>query len=161
VWKTVNEGVTWEPIFEEAPTASIGDLALAPSDPNILWVGTGEANIFRSSNAGAGIYKSTDGGQTWQHMGLAGTHTIGRILVHPTNPDIVWVAASGMEWTSNPDRGVFKTTDGGRTWRKVLYIDEETGANDLVMDPRNPDVLYAATWQRTRRKWNDPRVEPG
>ena len=161
VWKTVNEGVTWEPIFDEAPTASIGDLALAPSDPNILWVGTGEANIFRSSNAGAGIYKSVDAGATWQHMGLAATHTIGRILVHPTDPDVVWVAASGKEWTASPERGVFKTTDGGRTWEKVLSIDDETGANDLVMDPRNPDVLYAATWQRTRRKWNDPRVEAG
>ena len=161
VWKTENEGVTWEPVFQQAAATSIGDLALAPSDPRIVWVGTGEANIFRSSNAGAGIYKSTDGGENWQYMGLGDTHTIARILVHPTNPDIVWVAASGHEWTFNAERGVFRTTDGGRTWEKVLYIDEQTGAIDLVMDPRDPDVLYAATWQRIRRKWNDPRIEPG
>ncbi|MGH7506244.1 MAG: VPS10 domain-containing protein, partial [Longimicrobiales bacterium] len=161
VWKTVNEGVTWEPVFDQAASTSIGDVAIAPSDPSILWVGTGEANIFRSSMAGAGIYKSTDAGETWTHMGLAGTHTIARIRVHPTNPDIVWVAASGHEWTSNPERGVFMTTDGGQTWEKVLYVDENTGAIDLVLDPSNPDNLYAATWQRVRKKWHDPRSEAG
>jgi photosystem II stability/assembly factor-like uncharacterized protein len=161
VWKTVNEGITWEPVFEHAASTSIGDLALAPSNPSVVWVGTGEANIFRSSNAGAGIYKSTDAGATWQYMGLGGTHTIARILVHPTNPDIVWVAASGHEWTFNPERGVYRTTDGGRTWEKILYVDEQTGAIDLVMDPRDPNTLYASMWQRIRRKWNDPRIEPG
>jgi photosystem II stability/assembly factor-like uncharacterized protein len=157
VWKTENEGTTWEPIFDQAPSTAIGDIALAPSNQQIIWVGTGEANIFRSSQSGIGLYKSADGGKTWQYMGLSGTYTIPRIIIHPTNPDIVYVAASGHEWTDNPERGVFKTTDGGKTWEKVLYINEKTGAVDLVMDPSNSDILYAAAWQRMRKKWNDPR----
>lgn len=161
VWRTANEGVTWEPIFDREITASIGDVTLAPSNQNIIWVGTGEANIFRSSNAGAGVWKSTDAGKTWTHMGLTGTNTIPRIVIHPTNPEIVYVAATGNEWTGNPDRGLYKTTDGGRNWQKVLYVDTLTGVNDLVMDPRDPNTLYATTWQRVRRKWNDPRVEAG
>jgi len=156
-WKTDNEGTTWEPVFDKAPSTSIGDLAIAPSNPDIVWVGTGEANIFRSSQAGVGIYKSTDAGKSWAHMGLADTNTIPRIIVHPTDPDRVYVAASGHEWTDNPERGVFKTTDGGSTWDKVLYIDERTGAIDLAMDPSDPQTLYAAVWQRIRLKWNDPR----
>jgi photosystem II stability/assembly factor-like uncharacterized protein len=160
VWKSDNEGTTWTPIFESAPTAAVGDIALAPSNPQVLYVGTGEHNIFRSSQAGCGVYKSTDGGKTWTHMGLADTNTIARIVVHPTNPDVVYVAAAGHEWTSNPERGVFKTTDGGKTWAKVLFVNDQTGATDLVMDPRSSDTLYAATWQRTRRKWNDPRNFP-
>jgi photosystem II stability/assembly factor-like uncharacterized protein len=157
VWKTENDGVTWQPIFEQAASTSIGDVTLAPSDQNIVWVGTGEGNIFRSSMAGTGVYKSIDAGKTWQHMGLVNTHTIPRIVIHPTNPDIVYVAASGHEWTDNEDRGVYKTTDGGKTWQKVLYINPKTGAIDLVMDPSDPNTLYAATWQRVRFKWNDPR----
>ena len=160
VWKSDNEGTTWTPIFESAPTAAVGDIALAPSNPQVLYVGTGEHNIFRSSQAGCGVYKSTDGGKTWTHMGLADTNTIARIVVHPANPDVVYVAAAGHEWTSNPERGVFKTTDGGKTWAKVLFVNDQTGATDLVMDPRSSDTLYAATWQRTRRKWNDPRNFP-
>jgi len=160
VWKTVNEGTTWEPVFEHAASTSIGDVTLAPSNQDIVWIGTGEANIFRSSMAGAGVYKSTDAGETWQYMGLAGTHTIPRIVIHPTNPDIVYVAASGHEWTDNEERGVYMSTDGGKTWEKVLYINEKTGAIDLVMDPTDPHTLYAATWQRIRLKWNDPRNEP-
>ncbi|MGD2071047.1 MAG: glycosyl hydrolase, partial [Gemmatimonadota bacterium] len=159
VWRTDNEGVTWEPVLEDAASTSIGDVTAAPSNQDIVWVGTGEANIFRSSMAGAGVYKSVDGGETWRHMGLTDTNTIPRIVIHPTDPDIVWVAASGHEWTPNEERGVFRTTDGGETWEKVLYVDAETGAIDLVMDPRTPDRLYAATWQRTRLKWNDPRNE--
>jgi photosystem II stability/assembly factor-like uncharacterized protein len=161
VWKTDNDGVTWAPIFDQGVTTSIGDVTLAPSDPNIVWVGTGEANIFRSSNAGAGVYRSADAGQTWKHMGLAATLTIARIVVHPSNPDIVYVAASGHEWTDNEERGVFKTIDGGATWKKVLYVGPRTGAIDLVMDPSNAGVIYASTWQRIRRKWNDPRNEAG
>jgi len=161
VWRTGNEGVTWEPVLEDAISTSIGDVTIAPSDPDIIWVGTGEANIFRSSMAGGGVYRSTDGGETWEHRGLTGTHTIPRVLIHPTEPDIVYVASSGHEWTDNPERGVYKTTDGGESWEKVLYVDERTGAIDLVMDPRNPDRIYAATWERIRRKWNDPRVEEG
>jgi photosystem II stability/assembly factor-like uncharacterized protein len=159
VWKTENEGVTWTPIFENQVTAAVGDIALAPSDPNIVWVGTGEPNIFRSSQAGIGVFKSADGGKTWAHMGLPDTNTISRIVVHPTNPDIVYVAAGGHEWTKNAERGVFKTTDGGKSWDRVYYINDETGAYDLVMDPRSSDTLYAAMWQRTRKKWNDPRTE--
>jgi photosystem II stability/assembly factor-like uncharacterized protein len=157
VWKTENEGTTWAPIFENMVTAAIGDIALAPSDPNILWVGTGEHNIFRSSQAGLGAFKSSDGGKTWAHMGLADTNTIARIVVHPANPDIVYVAAGGHEWTKNAERGVYKTVDGGKTWDKILFVNDETGAYDLVMDPRSSDTLYAAMWQRTRKKWNDPR----
>ncbi|MBE3110753.1 MAG: hypothetical protein IMZ46_09625 [Acidobacteria bacterium] len=159
VWKTENEGTTWIPIFENHVSAAIGDIALAPSDQNTIWVGTGEHNIFRSSQAGIGIFKSSDGGKTWAPMGLSDTNTIARIVVHPTNPAVVYVAAGGHEWTKNADRGVYKTVDGGKTWEKVLYVNDETGAYDLVMDPRSSDTLYAATWQRTRRKWNDPRTE--
>jgi photosystem II stability/assembly factor-like uncharacterized protein len=159
VWKTENEGTTWTPIFENMVTAAVGDIALAPSDQSIVWVGTGEHNIFRSSQAGVGLFKSVDGGKTWAHMGLADTNTIARIVIHPANPDIVYVAAGGHEWTKNAERGVFKTTDGGKTWTKVLYVNDETGAYDLVMDARSSDTLYAAMWQRTRKKWNDPRTE--
>ena len=118
----------------------------------------GEANIFRSSNPGCGVWKTTDGGQSWKHMGLEETFTISRILVHPDNPDIVYVAASGHEWTENRDRGLYKTEDGGGHWDKILYKGPEAGVNDLVMDPRDPETLYASTWQRTRLKWNDPRT---
>jgi photosystem II stability/assembly factor-like uncharacterized protein len=159
VWKSVNEGVTWEPIFEDQVTTDIGDIAIDPGNPEVLWVGTGEANIFRSSMAGCGIYKTEDGGGSWTHMGLENSYTIARIVIDPNNTDILYVAASGAEWTDNKDRGVYKTTDGGKTWNKVLYINERTGAIDLVMDPTDPDILYAATWQRIRRKWNDPRSE--
>ena len=161
VWATDNNGATWQPIFENYASTSIGDLAVAPSNPDILWVGTGEANIFRASMPGVGVYKSTDAGRTFAYMGLADTHTIARIIVHPTNPDIVYVAASGHEWTDNENRGVFKTVDGGRTWKRVFYRSPRTGAIDLVIDPSNPNTLYAAMWQRIRRKWSDPRVEPG
>jgi photosystem II stability/assembly factor-like uncharacterized protein len=160
LWKTGNEATTWTPVFDQGPTTSIGDVTVAPSNPSIVWIGTGEANIFRSSQAGAGVYKSTDAGKTWQHMGLTGTYTIPRIVIHPANPDIVYVAASGHEWTDNPERGVYKTGDGGKTWERVLFVNDRTGAIDLVMDPADPNTLYASTWQRVRQKWNDPRNFP-
>ncbi|MCX6573062.1 MAG: hypothetical protein NTX99_03640 [Candidatus Aminicenantes bacterium] len=156
IFKTLNAGTTWEPLFDDMPTLSIGDLAVAESDPNIIWAGTGEANIFRASEAGLGVFKSTDAGKTWKHMGLEATYTIARVVIHPKDPNVVYVAATGHEWTTNPDRGVYKTTDGGATWQKVLYINERVGANDLVMDPQSPDTLYAATWNRIRRRWSDP-----
>src|SRR5262249_9682586 len=118
VWKTDDDGGSWQGSWEHKPATSLGDITGAPPNPEHVWVGTGEANIFRASMAGCGIYKSTDGGKTWQHMGLTDTQTIGRIIVHPTNPDIVYVAASGHEWTDNEMRGVFKTTNGGKTWEK-------------------------------------------
>jgi photosystem II stability/assembly factor-like uncharacterized protein len=163
VWKSTDDGVTWTGIFEKFPTASIGDLAIAPSNPKIVWVGTGEANIFRSSMAGIGIFKSVDAGQRFTYMGLADTQHIARILVHPTNPDVVYVAAAGHEYTFSPDRGVYKTTNGGKTWQKVFYKNEKTGVIDLAMDPSNPDILYAGTAQRLRYRWNDPvqSVESG
>jgi photosystem II stability/assembly factor-like uncharacterized protein len=161
VWKTEDNGDTWKPIFEHEATASIGDVAVTPSNHNILWVGTGEDNFFRAGIAGTGIYKSMDAGKTWQQMGLNDSGTIGRIIVHPTNPDIVFVAAQGHEWTPNEMRGVYMTTNGGKTWVKSFYRSPTTGAVDLVMDPSNPNILYAAMNQRMRRKWTDPRVEPG
>jgi photosystem II stability/assembly factor-like uncharacterized protein len=161
VWKSDDDGASWQAVFENHASTSIGDIAVAPSNPSIVWVGTGEANLFRASMAGVGIYKSTDGGTTFTHAGLTDTQTISRIVPHPTNADVVYVAASGHEWTDNEMRGVFKTTDGGRTWSKIFYRSPQTGAIDLVMDPSDPNTLYAAMWQRVRRKWSDPRVEPG
>ncbi len=160
VWKTENEGTSWEPVFEnQGPSTSIGAVAVSQSKNEIVWVGTGESNIFRSGMAGNGVYKSTNGGKTWKHMGLTGTNTIARILIHPENPNIVYVAASGHEWTTNNERGVYKTMDGGQTWEKVLFVSNKAGAIDMVMDPSNSDIIYASTWQRTRLKWNDPRNE--
>jgi photosystem II stability/assembly factor-like uncharacterized protein len=161
VWTTDDNAATWRPIFDDQAATSIGDIAVASSNPNIVWVGTGEANLFRASMPGVGIYKSIDAGRTFTYAGLGDSHTIARIVVHPTNSEIVYVAVSGHGWTENEMRGVFKTIDGGRTWSKVLYKSPKTGAIDLAMDPADPNTLYAATWQRTRRKWSDPRVEPG
>ncbi len=161
VWKTESEATRWQPVFEQAAATSIGAVAVAPSNPDIVWVGTGEANGYRSSQAGVGVYKSLDAGKTWRHMGLADTFTIGRIVIHPTDPNIVYVAASGHLWTTNPERGVFKTTDGGATWQRALFVDEKTGAIDVAMDPQDPNTLYAATWQRTRLKWSNPRTFAG
>ncbi|MFC2164183.1 WD40/YVTN/BNR-like repeat-containing protein [Acidobacteriota bacterium] len=161
VWKTTNYGVTWKPIMDDAPSISIGDVTVAPSNRDIVWIGTGESNIYRGSVAGIGVYKSIDAGATWQHMGLADTNTISRIAIHPENPDIVYVAATGHEWTHNEERGVFKTKDGGQSWEKVHYINDHTGAIDLVMDPSDPEILYVAMWNRTRLRWSDPRPGPG
>jgi photosystem II stability/assembly factor-like uncharacterized protein len=161
VWKSDDKGATWQPVFENQASTSIGDIEVAPSNPDIVWVGTGEANLFRASMAGVGVYKSADGGATFAHSGLTDTQTIARIIVHPTNPDTVYVAATGHAWTDNEMRGVFKTTDGGKNWTKVFYRSARTGASDLVMDPSDPNTLYVSMWQRIRRKWSDPRVEPG
>ena len=160
VWKSDDFGQTWQVVFDEAASTSTGALAVAPSNPDIVWIGTGESNIFRSSYSGVGVYKSTDNARTWQHMGLTDTGTVGRIIINPTNPDIVYVASAGHEWNENETRGVFKTTDGGKSWKKVLFISQKTGVNDIAMDPSDPNTLYAAAWERQRRHWNDPRPEP-
>ncbi len=154
VWKTTNEGVTWSPLFDAQPVASIGAVAVAPSDTNVVWVGSGEANNLRSSSWGNGIYRSGDGGRTWQRMGLEHAQHIARILVHPTNPDIVWVAAMGPLWSGGGERGLYKTTDGGRSWVNTKALGAYTGFTDIVMDPRSPDVLYAASFQRDRRAYS-------
>lgn len=161
VWKTTNNGVTWEPIFDDQPTSTIGDVTVSPSDPDIVWVGTGEPNNRQSSSWGNGVYKSTDGGKTWKNMGLKDTHHIGRIVIHPTNPDIVYVAALGHLWGPNKERGLFKTTDGGKTWVNTKFIDENTGFVDVAMDHENPNTLYAAAYQRRRRGWGFNGGGPG
>ncbi|MFO7769046.1 MAG: hypothetical protein R6W82_08870 [bacterium] len=161
VWKSTNGGFDWTPLWDELPNSAVGDIALAPSDPEVLYVGTGGPNNRQSTLYGNGVWKSTDGGSTWTHLGLEETRHIGRIRVHPADPDIVYTAALGDLWAANPERGVFKTTDGGRSWEKVLYIDEDTGAVDLVMDPADGDVLYAAAYQRRRRTWGFDGGGPG
>jgi photosystem II stability/assembly factor-like uncharacterized protein len=150
VWKTTNNGTTWEPVFDKESVSTIGGIAIAPSDPSVVWVGTGEANNRQSSSWGDGAYKSLDAGKTWQKMGLAATHHIGRIVIHPKNSDVVYVAAQGHLWGPNAERGVYKTTDGGKTWAQVLKINADTGVSDLAMDPESPDTLYAAAYERRR-----------
>jgi len=150
LWKTTNNGTTFRPVFDTYGTHSIGAIGLAPSDPGVVYVGTGEANNRQSSSFGDGMYKSTDGGETFTHIGLRETQSIARVIVHPADPDVVWVAANGHLFGANEERGVFKSSDGGSTWRKVLYVDENTGATDLVIDPSDADTLFASTYQRRR-----------
>ncbi|MBC7348960.1 MAG: hypothetical protein H5U05_03205 [Candidatus Aminicenantes bacterium] len=161
VWKTTNNGTTFEPVFDGQTHLSIGAMALAPSNPEIVWVGTGEAYCARSSHRGDGVYKSTDGGRSWKHLGLADTHHISRIIVHPQNPDTVYVAAMGHLFTPNAERGVFKTEDGGQSWKKVFYINDKIGVIDLVMDPGQPDILYAAAYDKVRLPWHYEAGGPG
>ena len=161
VWKTVNGGTTWEPVFDKEGVSTVGDLAIAPSDPSIVWMGSGEPNNRQSSSWGDGIYKSLDGGKTWQKMGLVATHHIGRVVIHPRNPEVVYVAALGHLWGQNPERGVYKTTDGGKTWSQVLKINEDTGVSDIAMDPESPDTLYAAAYQRRRTPYGFNGGGPG
>lgn len=153
LWKTTNAGTTWSPIFDKEKSYSIGVVAVDPKNPNIVWVGTGENNAQRSVSYGDGVYKSIDGGRTWKNVGLKNSEHIGRIAIDPTNSDVVYVAAQGPLWSGGGDRGLFKTTDGGATWKKVLDGGDWSGASDVVLDPRNPDVLIASTWQRYRRQW--------
>ena len=153
LWKTVNGGMTWKPIFERQGTFSIGDIALAPSNPEVVWVGTGESNVRNSVSFGDGVYKSTDGGKNWQHMGLRDSERISAIAIHPQNPDIVYVGALGHAFAPNEERGVFMTTDGGKTWTKTLYLDKEHGVSDLEIDLTNPNILYAGMWSFERKPW--------
>jgi photosystem II stability/assembly factor-like uncharacterized protein len=153
VWKTVNNGTTFTPVFDHEGSGSVGAIAIGKTDPNLVWVGTGEANNRQSSSWGDGIYKSTDGGTSWRNMGLRASKQIARIVVDPIDFNVVYVAALGDLWASGGERGVYKTADGGLTWQRVLAVDDSTGATDLVMDPGNNKVLYAATYQRQRMGW--------
>ena len=161
VWKSTNGGVQWKSIFDDQPVAAIGAVAIYQANPSIIWVGTGEGNPRNSASVGNGMYKSLDAGETWSHSGLEKTERIHRILVHPSDPNVVFAAAMGAMWGENPDRGVFKTTDGGKTWRKVLYVNEKTGCAELVMDPSNPNKLFAGMWEYRRWPWFFKSGGPG
>ena len=161
IFKSTNNGTTFRPIFDAQSHLSIGAIAIAPSDSRTLWAGTGEAYSARSSYSGDGVYKSVDAGETWTAMGLADSHHIARILIHPTNRDVVWVASMGHLYSENDERGVFKTTDGGRTWKRVLFVNARVGAIDLTIDPSNPDVLLAAMYEKERRPWTLIEAGPG
>lgn len=161
IWKTENAGVTFQPVFDGEVTASVGDVTVAPSNPNVVWVGTGEPQNRQSSPWGNGVYRSTDAGQSWTHLGLENTHHISRIQVHPRNPDVAYVAAMGHLWGSNAERGVYRTMDGGQTWDQVLFVDAHTGAIDLAMDPNDPQTLFAAMYQRQRKAWGYNGGGPG
>ena len=161
LWKSENRGITWTDLWEHMPVGTFGDLAIAPSDPRILYAGTGEQQNRQSTSWGNGVYRSDDAGATWRHLGLEQTRHTGRIRVHPGNPDIVYVAALGNIWRPTPERGVYRSRDGGGSWDRVLHIDEHTGAVDLAIDPSNPDILYAAMYQRQRRTWGFNGGGPG
>ena len=161
LWKTVNNGAAWTPIFEDESTNAISVVTGSDKDPNLLWVGTGERHMARSSFAGTGVFKSTDAGKTWRNMGLHDSHHIARIIIDPENPDVVYVAALGHQYTYNEERGVFKTTDGGKTWKKILYISEKVGVVEIAMDPSDNKTLYAATYQRRRAQWGMNGGGPG
>ena len=153
LWKSTSGGIKWAPIFEKELTASIGAVEIQQSNPSVIWVGTGEGNPRNSLNGGYGVYKSLDGGKTWMAMGLEKTRHIHRIIVDPTNPDVVYVGAIGSPWGEHPERGVFKTTDGGKTWKNILFANNKTGVADLIMDPTNPNKLIAALWEHKRDPW--------
>ncbi|MCK4999087.1 MAG: hypothetical protein KAS23_06120, partial [Anaerohalosphaera sp.] len=154
LWKTENNGMRFKCLFENQNAVAIGDFAVDSSDPETIWVGTGECNAARSHYSGTGIYKTTDGGKDWKCMGLSETHHIGRVIINPEDPDTVFLAAMGHLYSNNPQRGVYRTKDGGQTWEKVLYVDAKTGAIDVIFDPSDPEVLYAAMWQKQRKVWN-------
>tara|TARA_B110000977_G_C11075503_1_gene491028 strand:+ start:238 stop:3369 length:3132 start_codon:yes stop_codon:yes gene_type:complete len=153
VWKSTSGGVNWSPVFDNQVTASIGAIAIQQSNPDILWAGTGEGNPRNSLNGGYGIYKSLDAGKTWVSMGLEKTRHIHRIIIDPSNPEVIYVAAIGSPWGEHPERGVYKTSNGGETWNKILYVNLKTGAADLIMDPKNPNKLIAALWEHKRDPW--------
>jgi photosystem II stability/assembly factor-like uncharacterized protein len=153
LWKSENGGLTWEPIFDDQPVAAIGAIAIYQASPDIVWIGTGEGNTRNSVSVGNGVYRSMDGGRTWTHAGLDKTERIHRIYLDPSDPDVAYVAAMGALWGENPERGVYKTEDGGKTWSKILYIDEKTGVADMEMDPTNPNKLIVAMWEYRRWPW--------
>ncbi len=161
LWKTEDGGTIWRPVFDEQRVHSIGALAVAPSDPMVVWAGTGEPHIRSNVTVGDGVYRSTDGGEHWEHMGLEATGRISRIVIHPTNPDIVFVAALGHAHSPQRERGIYRTTDGGRSWEQVLFVDENTGASSLIMDPNNPRVLFAGMWTIEVHTWGRESGGPG
>ncbi len=154
IFKTINNGITFEPIFDNADGIVVGDFVLSQSDPKLMYVGTGEKNGSRSSYAGTGMYKTTNGGESWEHIGLTSSHHISRVVIDPTDNNSVWVAAIGALYSKNPERGVFKSSDGGKTWKKTLYINDSTGVIDLVINPQNPKQLWASSWERERKAWD-------
>jgi photosystem II stability/assembly factor-like uncharacterized protein len=159
-WKTEDAGKSWKPLFDNEGTLSVGSFDVAKSNPNIIYLGSGEANIFRASLPGMGVYKSEDGGKSWKHIGLENTSTISRVIIHPSNPNHVYVAASGNEWSNNKERGLYETTDGGKTWKRLIN-DDPNGVIDLVMHPTDPKTMYASTWNRIRLRWSDPTPQDG
>ena len=161
VWKTTDNGVRFEPVFFNEAVHSVGDIEVSQKDTAVVWVGTGERASRQSSSWGDGVYKSTDGGRTWRNMGLRDSKHIGRIVLHPDDPNTVFVAAMGHLWGPNEERGLYKSTDGGASWRRVLNVDAETGAVDVAMDPSDPSILYAAMYQRQRRPWGFHGGGPG
>jgi photosystem II stability/assembly factor-like uncharacterized protein len=161
VWKSVDSGTTFKPIFDKQPTQSIGSIAIDPSNPETVWVGTGESWVRNSVSVGTGLYRSKDGGESWDLMGLADSEHLSRILIHPKDGNIVYACALGHLWNPNQERGVFKTTDGGKTWNKILYVDENTGCAEMATNPQNPNVLYAAMWQVRRQPWTFTSGGPG
>ena len=161
IFRSTDGGFQWEPVFDDQPASSIGALAVAPSDPNVVWAGTGETFIRANISIGNGVYKSTDGGTTWQHMGLDATGRIGRVIIHPTDPDTVYVAALGHCYGPQEERGVYRTRDGGVTWEQVLFVSKDAGASDLVMDPNNPRILFAGTWEMFVNTWSRKSGGPG
>jgi photosystem II stability/assembly factor-like uncharacterized protein len=161
VWKSTDGGTIWEPIFDDQDVHAIGALAVSMSDPAIVWVGTGEPHIRSNVTVGDGVYKSTDGGQTWKNMGLTATGRISRVVIHPTNPDVVYIASLGHTHAPQRERGIYRTTDGGRSWQQVLFVDENTGASSLAMDPNNPRILFAGMWQISTNTWGRESGGPG
>ena len=161
VWRSRNGGLTWDPLFDDQPVHSVGAVAVFQRNPSVIWAGTGEGNPRNSVSIGNGVYRSLDAGKTWQHLGLEKTERIHRIALHPADSQVAYVCALGQEWGENPDRGVFKTEDGGRSWKKVLYVDERTGCGDLAMDPTNPQKLFAGMWQFRRWPWLFKSGGPG
>jgi photosystem II stability/assembly factor-like uncharacterized protein len=161
VWKSTDGAITWKPVFDKEKSSAIGSIAIANSDPNIIYAGTGEACIRGNAAQGDGIYKSVDAGKSWKNVGLKDSRAVGKLIIHPTNPDIVFVAALGHPYGPNPERGIFRTLDGGKAWQKVLFVDENTGGVDVTFDPHNPHILFASMWQVRRQPWTLTSGGPG